>query len=47
MKQFRLTCALALAILGAAAMAEAKGKPSGVPSRSAVHTRAAARDAAR
>jgi hypothetical protein len=31
MKRFRLTCAFALAIIGAAAMAEAKGKPSNVP----------------
>lgn len=31
MKQFRLTCALAPAILGANAIAEAQGKPAFVP----------------
>jgi hypothetical protein len=31
MKHLRLVCALALAVLGAAAMAEAQGKPPGVP----------------
>ena len=31
MKLFRLTCALAMAVLCATAIAEAKGKPSFVP----------------
>jgi hypothetical protein len=31
MKRFRLACALAVAVLGATAIAEAQGKPSFVP----------------